>query len=123
MNDHFRVSVGVEVMAAFLEFAAQFWKVVDFAIENHPDTSVLVENWLVPSSQIDDAKAAHTEARAIFDENAFVIRTAVHNSLAHAVNRGCFNSLVGSRAYDSGDSAHALSPPAHLGICALAELN
>jgi hypothetical protein len=108
------------MMASVLELGSELLEVVNFSVENDPDGSVLVKHRLVASSQIDDAKAAHTEARSVFDEDAFVIRTAVHNSLAHAVNRGCFNSLVGSRAYDSGDSAHALSSPAHLGICALA---
>jgi hypothetical protein len=71
----------------------------------------------VASSQINDAKPTHTEARAVFHENAFVIRTAMQDSLAHAVNRGRFNSLIGSRGYDSRDSTHALPLYAYLATC------
>src|ERR1022692_4646562 len=108
------------MMASVLELGSELLEVVNFSVENDPDGSVLVKHRLVASSQIDDAKAAHTEARAVFDENAFVIWTAMHYSLAHAVNRVRFNSLVCSRAQEAHDSTHALSSQAHLGICALA---
>jgi len=96
-------------MASALEFGTELGKVVNFAVENNPDGSVFVKHRLVASSQIDDGKAAHAEARAVFYENAFVIRTAMYDRVAHAVNRGCFNSLASSRAYDARDSTHALS--------------
>jgi hypothetical protein len=123
MGNHLGVGVGREPMAPAPELGTELRKVVNFPIEYNPDGSILVKHWLVASSQIDDAKAAHPKARAIFYENAFVIRTAMHDGLAHAVNCGRFNSLTGSRAYDARNSTHALSSHPYVGIGAPADRN
>src|SRR5437667_1549420 len=109
MDDHLRIGVGVETMAAALQLRAQFREIVNLAVENNPDRPVLVENWLVPSGQIDDAETAHAEARPLVDEDSFIIRAAVDDGLAHVVNRGCFYAVIYVRANDAGNSAHALS--------------
>src|SRR5271166_1002094 len=107
MDDHLGVRVCGEVMAAAQEFRPQLLEIVNFTIEHNPDRSVLIKHRLVASSQIDDTEAAHPEAGSVFDEDAFIVRAAVHDCLAHAVNRGSFNSLLGSRGYDARNSAHA----------------
>jgi hypothetical protein len=107
MDNHLGVTVSRQMMASGLELRTKLRVVVNFSVENHPDRPVLVEHRLVASGKIDDAEAAHPESRSVLDEDSFVIRTAMHDRLAHAVNRGGFNALAGSRVYDACDPTHA----------------
>ena len=87
MNDHFRISVGVEAMAICLESPSQLGKVVDLSIQYNPDGAIFVMDRLAARRQVDDAQSAHTQPNAPADVNAFIIRSAVHNGLAHVMNR------------------------------------
>jgi hypothetical protein len=55
MNDHLRIAVCIEEVATALEFAPQFRKVVDLAVEYNPDRLVFVVNRLTPTRQVNDA--------------------------------------------------------------------
>src|SRR5277367_762782 len=100
--------MGVEAMSATLKLFTQFWEIVNFPIKDNPNRAVLVEDRLMASGQIDNAEAAHAQAYAVFDENTFVVRTTVHNGLAHAMN-GLGIDRPRCHTDDSCDSAHALS--------------
>src|SRR6266446_9935704 len=108
MNNLFSIGVGGKAVAAFFQFGAQLGEIVDLSVESHPDRPVLVEDGLVPSGQVDDAEAAHSKDAAILDKDS-VIRTSVHNSLAHAVDCAGFNLVADSRAHNTRDSTHTLS--------------
>src|SRR5580692_9934042 len=108
MDNYFSVGVGIEAVSALFEIGTQLWKVVNLAVEDHPDGSILVEHWLVASRQVDDTEAAHSQPSAVFDEDSFVIRSAVHDGLAHAVDCAGLNPVVGRRAHDTSNSTHAL---------------
>ena len=56
---------GRETMALGLELGAQLAVVVDLAVEEDGDATVLVENRLMAAGQIDDRKAPHAERHAI----------------------------------------------------------
>src|SRR5258708_2789834 len=99
----------MKAVAALLEVCPQLGKIVDLAVENHPDRPVLIENGLVPTRQVNDAEAAHPQADTVLDEDSLVIRTSVHDSLAHAVDCAGFNPVVGSRTDNACDSAHGLA--------------
>src|SRR5258708_3644270 len=109
MNNHFCVGVRGQSMAAAQKLGAKFWEIVNPASECHPARGLFVKYWLVATRQIDDAKTAHAEAGTVSDKNAFVVRTAMHNRLAHAVNRRRINSVIRRRAYDASNTTHALS--------------
>jgi hypothetical protein len=56
MDDHFRVTVGVKAMAASFEFQAKLLEIVNLSVIDNADSLVLVEDWLVTTSQIDNAE-------------------------------------------------------------------
>ena len=60
--------------------------VIDLAIENHPDGAIFIRDWLVASGKVDDAKAPHAEPHRALHKEAFVIRTAVPNLVAHRLD-------------------------------------
>src|SRR5262249_38925257 len=64
MDDGLGIARGVKDMAAALQLAAELLEVVDFAVEDYPDRSVLVVNRLAAGLGVDDAEAAHAEADA-----------------------------------------------------------
>src|SRR6266567_3777158 len=94
MNDDFRVAMSGEKMAAGLQLRTQFLKVINLPIEDDPYGFVFVEDWLVPTRQIDDAQAPHAHTGAILHKNAFVVRAAVHDGLAHPVNSRAIHFAV-----------------------------
>src|SRR5215469_8157662 len=106
MDDHFRIRVGVEAMPAPLELASQLGEVIDFSIEDGPNRAVFVENRLMSAGNVDDAEAPHSQAGILLREDAFVVRAAMDDGLAHAVNGYRVDSLSPVRADDSRDSAH-----------------
>src|ERR1035438_1598715 len=74
-------------MAATFQIWSQFLKVVNLAVEDNPDRFVFVKYRLMAAGQIDNAQPPHAQAHASLHENAFVIRTAMYDGLAHLVNR------------------------------------
>src|SRR5438132_722333 len=61
MDYHLGVAMRGEPVPPALQLGTELREVVDLAVENDPDGSILVKHRLVASSQIDDAKAAHPE--------------------------------------------------------------
>jgi hypothetical protein len=92
MDDDFGIGVGREAMTTAQQLGAQLGEVINFPVEHYPDRMVFIEYGLMPAGQIDDAEATHPKPNAAFDKNAFVIRATMKNGLAHAANRGRFNS-------------------------------
>lgn len=86
MNNHLRIAVGVEVVAAALQLLAQLRKVIDFAVEHDPHTTIFVVNGLAAAGEVDNAEPAHAQADVSLRVDAFFIRTAMHNSLCHPAN-------------------------------------
>jgi hypothetical protein len=86
MHDRLGVARRVEAVPERLELGAELAIVVDLAVEDDPDRAGLVVDRLPPAGQIDDAQATHAEAHAGADMDAFVIRAAVPDHLAHAVH-------------------------------------
>src|SRR5579859_1444527 len=117
MNDDFGIGMGIEAVAAFLQFGTQFGKIVDFAVENNPDGFVLVEDRLMAASQIDDAEPTHSQSDAVFYKDSFVVRTAMHDGLTHSVNSGVIHHIAGMRVNDSRYAAHERSPRRVTDLC------
>jgi predicted amidohydrolase len=106
MDNDFGVGPGAEAMSAALETSAEFGKIVDFAIEDDPRVAILIEDGLVAAAQVNDAEAAHAQTRAIRDEDAFIIRAAVDDAIAHFPHLGFSNVALAGGGDNSGDSTH-----------------
>src|SRR5437899_586728 len=106
MNNYFCVGVGIEAMAAGFELGTQLRKVVDLAVEYDPDRAIFIEDWLVSAGNVDDAETPHSQPRILLRKQAFIVRPAMHDCLAHAMDGNLFDPLRPIRTYDSGDSAH-----------------
>src|SRR2546426_3304532 len=72
VNDHLRVSAGVEAVATTFQCRAQLWEVVDLPIEDDPDGSVLVVDGLMSSGQIDDTQSTHAQCGTALSVDSFV---------------------------------------------------
>src|SRR5580658_3904869 len=83
MNNNLGIAVGVEDVAVFFQLAAKLTEIVNLAVKHYPDRAVLVEHRLMATSQVNDAKSAHTESRALLDKQAFIVGPAVNHGLAH----------------------------------------
>src|SRR5450432_1485037 len=84
MNERFGVAVGLKAMALGDQLCAQRLVIVDLAVEDHPERAVLIRNGLMAGAEVNDAETAHADGAAAFDMEAFVVRTAMANPVAHA---------------------------------------
>src|SRR5439155_18392030 len=76
-----------EAVARRLQLAPQFGEVVNLAVEDDPDRAVFVVNRLMSARQIDNAQAPHPERDAGLDEHTFVVRSAMTDDVAHAMDQ------------------------------------
>ena len=83
MDDGFCIRIGVERMPLLLEFTAQFFVVVDLAVENDLNRAVLVVDWLMARIEVDDTQPPHSEPNAGFKIESFIVGTAVCDCIAH----------------------------------------
>jgi hypothetical protein len=95
VDEHFRVRVRLETVAATLELRAQLAVVVDLAVEEHTGRAFLVEDGLVAGGEVDDGEAPHAQREATLHQVARVVGTPVRHGVAHAldhvlVRRGTF---------------------------------
>jgi hypothetical protein len=107
MNDHFRIGLSSEDMAARLQIPAQILVVVDFAVENDPYGFVFVAEGLVAGVQIDDGKPAKPKPDWPGAVVALVIGTAMLNGVRHRLEQP---ARYASRAIEiqfAANAAHA----------------
>jgi hypothetical protein len=114
VDDHFGVGRCIEAMTGGFQFRAKLAKIVDFPVEDDPHRPILVVNRLVPGGQVDDAQAPHSERYTLVDQHSFVVRPAMPDHVAHAVDQlAAFieRERVGDRRRfgESGYAAHKLS--------------
>src|SRR6185369_14253054 len=64
VRQDFSVGSAAKCMSAFFEFRAQLAIVVDFAVEDHGDAPVFVENRLFACDEIDDGESSHAKCYA-----------------------------------------------------------
>jgi len=83
MDDRFGVRVGAEAVPAGFEVPPQLLEVVDLAVLDDGDGAVLVEHGLMTARHVDDREAAHAHREGAVDQEALVVRSAVHHDVAH----------------------------------------
>ena len=82
--------------------------VVDLAVENDPDRIVLIADWLVAGSQVNDTQAAHPQADLALCEEAVVIGPAVRHYIAHTPQDAGIDVPVFAELEYSRNSAHVV---------------
>ena len=94
-------------MAVRLQLAAEVRIVVDLAVEDDLDRTVLVPDRLIARLQVDDAQAPHRQANGTVGEEALAIGAAVGERVAHGLEgrAGGWGSAI--ELEDADDSAHA----------------
>src|SRR5436190_20903306 len=84
----FRVAVSlIDVTACFQAFA-KIRVIIDFAVVRNVKGAVFVRHRLMTTRDVDDAETAMAQTDRAVDENAFVIRTAMRNDIAHTGKHG-----------------------------------
>ena len=79
---HLRVAAGREAVSKGAQLVPQCAIVVDFAIEDDDVTSVLAEDRLIASLQIDDAEPTHAEAEIAVHEGALAVGPTMDDHVA-----------------------------------------
>jgi hypothetical protein len=77
MDERLGVAVGAEAVPTCAQLGAQLDIIVNLAIEDDVDRSILVRNRLMAAGQIDNAQPADRETDSGFLEVAFVVRAAM----------------------------------------------
>jgi len=105
MDDHFRVGMRVELVPARFELLSQLQEIVNFAVKHDPYTPVFIVDGLPPAGKINDAEPPHAQTDGPLGIDAFIVRPAVHDGLAHAMDVGSLNHFI-PLADKPGYSAH-----------------
>ena len=108
MHNGFGIALGTVAMASGLQVPAQLLVIVDFPIEDDPNTFVFIVDRLMTGLNVDDAEPAHRQADICFGENSVVIRPAVDNLLVHSQQHFAIHSLVPVWREHTADSTHAV---------------
>ena len=88
MNNRFSIRACAVAMALRFKMPANIGMVVDFAVEDDPDRSVFVREWLLAGAQVDDAQSPMRESGKGVDVQAGFVRTAMLEDVAHADSAG-----------------------------------
>src|ERR1041384_3810825 len=83
VNDRFAISLGIAYMPSLSQTLAQFSIVIDFAVEDKRDTSVLVVEWLVAAIHINDTQTAHPQSNVGLKVKTITVRSTMADNLAH----------------------------------------
>ena len=104
----------MELVALGLELGTEFLEVVDLAVEDNDDATVLVGHRLGASlGQVEDRQAAEAEGNAAVDKLTAHVGTAMDDAVHHL---GEHLGLVIRPTDKTDKTAHILSPLLLLGI-------
>ena len=102
------VAVALEDVALGDELALEIEEVVDLAVEDDPDRSVLVGHRLrAGRREIDDRQAPVAEAERAFQVDAAAVGTAMRDHLGHAGEELAVGWLRRISIQEAADAAHA----------------
>ncbi len=108
-DDHLRVGLRAEAVAAALELAAQLAVVVDLAVVHELQRAVVARERLHPRvAQVDDREPAEAERDAVVGERAVAVGAAVVERRGHRAPRS--RSRAAARGDDhAAEAAHTRS--------------
>jgi hypothetical protein len=93
-------------MPLLLELLHHLSVVVDFTIEDHPDGAIFIVDGLMPTSQVNNAQAAHADSQVAIYQGAFIIRPAMLDDVQHIGKNGWFGCVVMLILVDTANTAH-----------------
>ena len=111
VHEHFRVRRRREPVPLRQELGGQLPVVVDLAVEDHPDGSVLVGQRLVPGLEVDDTETPHPDAEGAVRVEAAAVGPAVREHLPHPAKRLQIGGPGGIDVEGAEDTAHRESVP------------
>src|SRR4029077_10175496 len=95
MRDYFPIGTSAESVITILEFFLQLLEVIDLTIEHHSDRSILIEDRLMPTLDVNNAQATHSQRQRPAFKVAFVIRpTMLHRRRHQTHNLGRVRRLA-----------------------------
>ena len=106
MHDDFSIAARAEGMAQRLQLGNQIDEVINFAVEHHHHTAVLVEQRLVAGRKIDDGQPLVRQPYTGFRMQAGFIRAAMMLGLIHARQQRLVDFALGLRVEDAGYATH-----------------
>src|SRR2546428_6701167 len=107
MDDHLRIGMRLERVAAADHLLSQCLEVVDLAVEDHPDGAVFVRQRLMTGVQINDAEPPHAQSDVVADKEAAVIRSPMRDGRAHALHFFSADRAA-SEAQNSRNATHVV---------------
>ena len=106
VDDHLGVGTRRERVSVRPELRGQLTIVVDLAVVDDPDATVLAGHGLMPGREVDDLKASHAESRRTIDEKALVVRAAMVDAIGHPLEHGAVGDAIRARQDVADDAAH-----------------
>src|SRR5205814_3104077 len=108
MDDDFGIARSCENMSPCFQLSSQQLVIINFAVEDSHDGPVFVADWLLPSTQIDDAKPPHSHRKVSVQKRAGIIRAPVVQDLEHVVQNLLVDRPLGLVFVNTTDSTHGL---------------
>lgn len=108
MDQHFGIGMaGSEAVPPLLENRAELGVIVDFAVEDDRDRTVLIVHRLLAARDVQNRKPTMPEADAVFSamKETVAVRAAMGQSVGHRMKPHCIFP-----AGEADDSAHYVSP-------------
>src|SRR5438552_15513147 len=115
MEHRLGVALRAQRVPSDQEIAAQVTIVVNFAVENDDFGAILVEDRLVPASQIDDTQPPHAEPDGAIEEQSLIVWPAMADGGAHRAHDLGAHRMVQVCMNDADDAAHCANDPPRLG--------
>ena len=112
------VRAGGEAMPLPDELCAQLAVVVDLAVGDQPDRSVLVRQRLVPTGEVDDRQSAHAQRHGTVDVAPLVVGAAVDRAARHPVESRRHRGRA-AELEEAVDAAHGQLPVSACAVGAL----
>src|SRR6185295_14695565 len=106
MDNDFGIGLRAELESVPLQFALQLGEIVNLPIEHHPYRLFRIRHWLMATRKVNDGKAAKTKPQWTVKEEAFVIRSAVHDRIGHSPDCCLFDGCITSEIELTCDSAN-----------------
>ena len=106
MDDDLRVAAGVKGMSQCLQLGNKGLIVVDLAVEDHDDGSILVVERLLARLEIDDREPPVAECHSGSEMLAAPVRSPVALGVVHPPEEHAVGLAVSAQIAESRDTAH-----------------
>jgi hypothetical protein len=106
--------MGLEFVAFFFQLLPEFKAIVDFAVKNGPNGTILIRHRLFAVGKVDNGKSPVGQADSAFYENAFVVGPPVRDGLAHRIqyiSGHRFSVGIDYSSYSTHDSVISIKNP------------